>query len=82
MSELLSPVPPGEVLMEEFIVPAGLSAYQLGEKIGISPHIIAEILACKRPISSDVAALLDAYFKMSPGFFSRLQNDYQAATLA
>lgn len=77
----LTPAHPGSVLREEFVTASGLSARELGRALGVSHQTICSILSCRRPISKEIALLLDAYFRMSSGFFSRLQHDYDQAVL-
>jgi len=77
MSEkMLPPVHPGEVLLEEFIKPMGLSQNRLGLDIGVHPRRINEIVLQKRRITADTALRLAQYFGTSPQFWMGLQNDY------
>jgi addiction module HigA family antidote len=77
MSEkMLPPVHPGEVLLEEFIKPMGLSQNRLGLDIGVHPRRINEIVLQKRRITADTALRLAKYFGTSPQFWMGLQNDY------
>jgi addiction module HigA family antidote len=77
MSEkMLPPVHPGEVLLEEFIKPMGLSQNRLGLDIGVHPRRINEIVLHKRRITADTALRLAKYFGTSPQFWMGLQNDY------
>jgi len=70
------PVHPGEILLEEFLKPMGLSQNQLANDIGVSPRRINEIIHGKRRITADTALRLAHYFKMSPQFWLGLQMDY------
>jgi addiction module HigA family antidote len=72
----LKPVHPGEVLMEEFLKPMGLSQNRLALDIGVPPRRINEIVLGKRGITADTALRLGRYFKMSPQFWLGLQMDY------
>ena len=72
----LTPLHPGEVLMEEFIVPLGLSQNRLGNELGVSPRRINEIVHGKRRITADTALRLGTYFGNSPRFWLGLQMDY------
>ena len=74
--EKLKPVHPGEVLLEEFLKPMGLSQNQLALSIGVSPRRINEIVLGKRSITADTALRLARYFDMSPQFWLGLQMDY------
>ncbi len=72
----LKPVHPGEVLLEEFLKPLGLSQNRLALSIGVPPRRINEIVLGKRSISADTALRLGRYFDMSPQFWLGLQMDY------
>ena len=72
----LKPVHPGEVLMEEFLKPMGLSQNRLALAIGVPPWRINEIVLRKRSITADTALRLGRYFGMSPEFWLGLQMDY------
>lgn len=74
--EKLSPVHPGEVLMEEFLKPMGLSQNRLALNMGVSPRRINEIVLGKRRVSAETALRLARYFGMSPQFWLGLQSDY------
>lgn len=75
--EKLHPVHPGEVLLEEFLKPMGLSQNRLALDIGVHPRRINEIVLEKRGISADSALRLAHYFGMSPQFWLGLQTDYE-----
>src|SRR2546428_4461109 len=68
---------PGEILMEEFLRPMALSQTALANAIGVPPRRINEIVLGKRAITADTDLRLARYFKMSDGFFLRLQTDYE-----
>ena len=72
----IDPIHPGEILMEEFLLPMGLSQNQLANDIGVPPRRINEIIHGKRRITADTALRLAHYFKMSPQFWLGLQMDY------
>ena len=72
----LRPVHPGEVLLEEFLKPMGLSQNRLALDIGVPPRRINEIVLGKRSITADTALRLARYFQMSPQFWLGLQMDY------
>lgn len=72
----LDPVHPGEVLLEEFLEPMGLSQNRLGLDIGVHPRRINEIVLGKRRITADTALRLARYFGNSPQFWLGLQTDY------
>lgn len=76
MDEKLNPVHPGEVLLEEFLKPMGLSQNRLSLEIGVHPRRINEIVLGKRRITADTALRLARYFGTPPQFWMGLQNDY------
>jgi addiction module HigA family antidote len=67
---------PGEILMEEFLKPLGISAYRLSLEIGIPQTRISEIINGRRRITADTAIRLSRYFGNSAKFWLGLQNDY------
>jgi len=72
----LHPVHPGEVLLEEFLKPLGMSQSRLALDIGVHPRRINEIVLGKRSITADTALRLARYFGNSPQFWLGLQMDY------
>ena len=72
----IQPIHPGEIIMDEFLTPLGLSQNQLANDIGVPPRRINEIVHGKRRITADTALRLAHYFKMSPQFWLGLQMDY------
>jgi len=77
MTKKLSPVHPGEVLMEEFLKPMSLSQNRLALSIGVHPRRINEIVLEKRGITADTALRLARFFGTSAGFWLGLQKDYE-----
>lgn len=67
---------PGEILLEEFIKPLGITQYRLAKEIGVQQRRIGEIVAGKRSITADTGLRLSRYFGLSDGFWERLQVDY------
>ena len=67
---------PGEILLEEFLIPFELSAYRLAQDLEIPQTRVSQILKGKRRISADTAIRLSIYFGNSPQFWLGLQNDY------
>jgi len=67
---------PGEILLEEFLIPMNISAYKLSKDIGIPQTRTSEILKGNRSITADTALRLSLYFGNSPKFWLGLQNDY------
>lgn len=74
--EKLKPVHPGEVLLEEFLKPMGLSQNRLALDVRVPARRINEIIHGKRRITADTALRLAKYFNMSPQFWLGLQMDY------
>lgn len=72
----MAPLHPGEVLMEEFLLPLALSQNKLGRELGISPRRINEIVHGKRRVTADTALRLGMYFGNSASFWLGLQMDY------
>ena len=70
------PVHPGEVLLEEFPKPLGLSQNRLALEIGVHPRRINGVVLEKRGVTADTALRLARYFGMSPQFWLGLQRDY------
>ena len=67
---------PGEILLEEFLIPLEISAYKLAKDLAIPQTRISQILKGKRRISADTALRLSRYFGNSPKFWLGLQDDY------
>jgi len=72
----MEPVHPGEILLEEFLRPMGLSQNRLATDIGVPPRRVNEIVLGKRRLTADTALRLAKYFGMSPQFWLGLQMDY------
>jgi addiction module HigA family antidote len=72
----IPPVHPGEILMEEFMRPLGISQNQLGNDLGVSARRINEIVHERRSITADTALRLSRYFGNSASFWLGLQMDY------
>jgi len=72
----LNPVHPGEVLLEEFLKPMGLSQNRLAIEIGVHARRINEVVLGKRRITADTALRLARFFGISPQFWMGLQSDY------
>ena len=69
----LAPVTPGEVLLEEFIKPLGISQYQVAKDVGVPPRRINEIVLGKRAVTADTALRLARYLGTSERFWLNLQ---------
>ncbi len=74
--QLLPPIHPGEILLEEFLQPMDVSQYRLAKDIGVPPRRINEIVHGKRGISADTALRLSRYFGLSERFWMNLQARY------
>jgi len=72
----LSPVHPGEVLLEEFLVPMEISQYRLAKDISVPPRRINEIVHGKRGVSADTTLRLSRYFGTSERFWLNLQTGF------
>jgi len=74
--KLLTPIHPGEILMEEFLEPMGISQYRLAKDISVPPRRINEIVHGKRSITPDTALRLSRYFGLSERFWINMQARY------
>ena len=76
MTKLLDEIHPGEILLEDFMKPMGITARQLASDIDVSPSRISEIVHGTRPITADTALRLGLFFSMEPRFWLSLQSEY------
>lgn len=76
MTDKLSPIHPGEVLLEEFIKPMNLSQNRIAIDIGVDARRINEIVLGKRAVTADTALRLSRFFGNSPQFWMGLQTQY------
>jgi addiction module HigA family antidote len=76
MTEKLPLIHPGEILLEEFLEPMGISQHRLAKDINIPPRRINEIVLGKRAITPDTALRLSLYFGLSERFWINLQTRY------
>jgi addiction module HigA family antidote len=74
--ERLAPVHPGEVLLEEFLRPMGLSQNRLALAVGVHPRRINQVVLGQRAVTADTALRLAHFFGTSPRFWLGLQADY------
>ena len=74
--EKLANIHPGEILIEEFLIPLKISAYRLSKDIGIPQTRISQIIKGNRRITADTALRLSSYFGNTPKFWLGLQDDY------
>lgn len=70
---------PGEILLEEFLKPMGITQYRLAKEIGVSQRRIGEIVAGKRAVTADTGLRLSRYFGMSDEFWTGLQLSHDQA---
>ncbi len=73
MTNELAPVTPGELLLEEFLDPMGISQYRLAKEIGVPAQRISEIVHGKRSISADTDLRFCRFFGLSDGYWLRAQ---------
>lgn len=76
-SDLIDPIHPGEILMEDFIKGFGITQHKLAVSIGVPPRRINEIIHGKRGITADTAIRLARYFGTSDEFWMNLQSNYE-----
>jgi len=76
MNKKLDPIHPGEILLEEFLIPMKISQYRLAKDINVPARRINEIVLGKRAITADTALRLSEYFGMSEKFWMNLQVRY------
>jgi addiction module HigA family antidote len=72
----LPPVHPGEILLEDFLKPLGLSQYRLAKGVSVPPRRINEIVLSKRAVTADTALRLARFFETSDRFWLNLQAAY------
>lgn len=77
MSENLKNIHPGEILLEEFLKPLGLSQNKIAHDIGVTPRRVNEIVLGRRRITADTAIRLAYFFGTSEEFWMGLQDDYE-----
>ena len=75
--DLIEPIHPGEILMEDFIEGFGITQHKLAVSIGVPPRRINEIVHGKRGITADTAIRLARYFGTSEEFWMNLQSNYE-----
>lgn len=76
MDRILSPIHPGEILLEDFMKPLGLTQYRLAQDLGVTPIRISQIVNGERSISVDTAMRLARYSGTSAAVWLRLQVRY------
>lgn len=76
MTRKIKPIHPGEILLEEFLIPMEISQYRLAQDINVPARRINEIVLGKRAITADTALRLSEYFGLSEKFWLNLQMRY------
>lgn len=76
MAQLFDEIHPGEILLEDFMKPMGITARQLAADIDVSPSRISELVHGTRPVTADTALRLGLFFGMEPRFWLNLQSEY------
>ena len=71
---------PGEILLEEFLKPLGVSQYELAKRIGVDQSRISRIIRGRQAVTADTALRLAAFFGTTPQFWMRLQEGYDLAS--
>lgn len=77
MTRKLPPVPPGEILLNDFLDPMGISQYRLAQCLSVPARRINEIVLAKRAITADTALRLGRFFNMESLFWLNLQSRYE-----
>ena len=80
-TELLDEIHPGEILLEDFMKPLGITARQLAADMDVPPSRISDIVNGTRPISADTALRLGLFFSMNPRYWLNLQTEYDMRTV-
>ena len=75
-TKYLDPIPPGEILLEDFMRPLGISINALARGIDVPPNRVSAIVNAKRSITADSALRLGKFFNVSPELWLGLQSDY------
>jgi addiction module HigA family antidote len=78
--KVLNPIHPGEILLEDFLKPMGVSQYRLAKGISVPPRRVNEIVHGKRGVSADTALRLARFFGTSERFWLNLQSRYELET--
>jgi addiction module HigA family antidote len=76
MTSVLPPIHPGEILLEEYLVPLGMSAGLLAKKLNVPRTRIERLAACQTPVTPDTALRLAKFFRTSPEFWMNMQVGY------
>jgi len=82
MAKLLDEIHPGEILLEEFMKPLGITAQKLAADIDVPPSRISDIVNGNRPITADTALRLAIFFNMDARYWLNLQSEYDVRMAA
>ncbi len=80
MTKKLSPITPGDILLEEFLKPMKITQSQLAKDINVPANRVSQVIHCKREITADTALRLGRYFGIEPEFWLNLQSRYNMKT--
>jgi antitoxin HigA-1 len=80
-SKLVGPVHPGEILLEDFMKPRGLSRYRLAKEIGVPVTRVQDILKGRRGLTAETALRLEGYFGVGASVWLSLQASYELGRL-
>jgi addiction module HigA family antidote len=80
MATLLDEIHPGEILLEDFMKPMGITGRQLAADIDVPPSRISDLVHGTRPITADTALRLGLFFGMDPRFWLNLQTEFDMRT--
>jgi addiction module HigA family antidote len=80
MAKKIKPIHPGEILLEEFLVPNAITQYRAAKDMGVPPRRVNEIVHGLRAITADTALRLARYFGTSAEFWLNLQSRYELET--
>jgi addiction module HigA family antidote len=78
----LAPVHPGEILLEDFLKPMGISQYRLAKALGVPPQRVHDLVHGRRALTADTALRLARYFGMEAQFWMNLQSRYDLEVAA
>lgn len=76
----MKPIHPGEVLLEEYMRPLGVSVASLAPALGLPEEVIQEIVSARRPVTAEIAEQLSDYFDTTPSFWLNLQALYEQSS--
>jgi addiction module HigA family antidote len=79
--KLLDEIHPGEILLDEFMKPMGITARQLAADMDVPPSRISDIVNGAHPITADTALRLGLFFSMEPRYWLNLQTEYDMSTV-